>query len=204
MTRDAHEKSPAPPEPPARRGLRLVDLLILLAASAFPILLGLTNDSRGLIADASYLLECAGGFEPTSRLWWVDLRHRSFGPGRLIESMAAEMALVLGTILIPSTFAMVLIRLRPPRPDRRELLCQPGFIATVAAGLGMLLIPAGWAYAGRFAPAWVVPAMVTLAWLALAIGRGWRPERSWVDRTGRAVGLAWLAMAPSIVWPFRE
>jgi hypothetical protein len=30
------------------------------------------------------------------------------------------------------------------------------------------------------------------AWLALALAGWWRPEPSWVDRLGRALGLGWL------------
>jgi hypothetical protein len=31
------------------------------------------------------------------------------------------------------------------------------------------------------------------AWLALALGGRWRPEPSWIDRLGRAVGWLWIA-----------
>ena len=34
------------------------------------------------------------------------------------------------------------------------------------------------------------------AWLTLAIGRRWRPEPSWVNRWGRAIGVFWLLMIP--------
>ncbi len=33
------------------------------------------------------------------------------------------------------------------------------------------------------------------AWLALAMAGRWRPERSWVDRLGRAIGVFWIAAA---------
>jgi len=33
------------------------------------------------------------------------------------------------------------------------------------------------------------------AWLALAMAGRWRPERSWVDRLGRAIGVFWIASA---------
>jgi hypothetical protein len=37
---------------------------------------------------------------------------------------------------------------------------------------------------------------VAAAWLTLAIGRRWRPEPTWVDRSGRAIGFFWLLMIP--------
>jgi hypothetical protein len=37
---------------------------------------------------------------------------------------------------------------------------------------------------------WAVTAVVG-SWLALAISRRWRPERSWIDRAGRILGLYW-------------
>lgn len=201
MTQNADEKSPAPP---ARRGLRLVDLLILVAASAFPVLLGITQHVRMLSGHLAYVSGTVGGFDPASAYWWSSLGRIMFGPDRMFESLAIDAGGILGTILVPMTFALILIHLVPPRPDRRDVVGRPGFVGTIAAAIGILLIPAGWAYAGRSAPAWVVPLAVALAWLALATGRGWRQERSWVDRAGRLVGIAWLAMAPLLVWISRE
>ena len=37
---------------------------------------------------------------------------------------------------------------------------------------------------------------VAAAWLTLMIGRRWRPEPSWVDRSGRLIGSFWLLMIP--------
>jgi len=37
--------------------------------------------------------------------------------------------------------------------------------------------------------------VVSGAWIALALARRWRPERSWVDRLGRAIGVFWIAAA---------
>jgi hypothetical protein len=41
---------------------------------------------------------------------------------------------------------------------------------------------------------------VAVAWLMLGIGGRWRPERSWVDRSGRALGALWLMMVPLLYW----
>ena len=41
---------------------------------------------------------------------------------------------------------------------------------------------------------WLSVLPVATAWMALALGRRWRPEPSWVDRTGRALGFAWIGL----------
>ncbi len=36
---------------------------------------------------------------------------------------------------------------------------------------------------------------VAAAWIALAFNGRWRPERSWIDRLGRGLGVFWLGSA---------
>lgn len=46
-------------------------------------------------------------------------------------------------------------------------------------------------------------ACVAAAWAVLALGGRWRPEASWPDRAGRALGFSWLAAAavlPLVRW----
>jgi hypothetical protein len=35
---------------------------------------------------------------------------------------------------------------------------------------------------------------VLVVWLLLAVQRGWRSERSWIDRLGRFVGVIWIVI----------
>jgi hypothetical protein len=42
---------------------------------------------------------------------------------------------------------------------------------------------------------------VLVAWLVLVLNNMWRPEPSWVDRLGRAMGAFWVATIPVFVWP---
>ena len=35
---------------------------------------------------------------------------------------------------------------------------------------------------------------VLASWVTLVAGRRWRPEPSWVDRLGRALGLLWVLL----------
>jgi hypothetical protein len=51
-----------------------------------------------------------------------------------------------------------------------------------------------------------VAAAVAGAWLTLVLAGWWRPERSWIDRFGRALGFAWIGVsliyhgAPLLGW----
>ena len=36
--------------------------------------------------------------------------------------------------------------------------------------------------------------VVALAWLIMALGGWWRPERSWIDRLGEVLGASWIVM----------
>lgn len=40
-----------------------------------------------------------------------------------------------------------------------------------------------------------IPQAVAAPWLIMALGRWWRPEKSGIDRLGRALGAAWLLVA---------
>jgi hypothetical protein len=111
------------------------------------------------------------------------------------------------------TFAalLVVLRLQSPRPRRRRLMIQPGFVACLAS-LVSLLLEVGCGVFFRmvhtFAPdekfvydasvfwRWGVsapPAFVVGAWSGLWLSGRWAPEGSWIDRAGRALGLFWAA-----------
>jgi hypothetical protein len=108
------------------------------------------------------------------------------------------------------SWAIVIMRLCPPRPALWRVGRQPGFVACLAVGVFSLTrwcyeIPE---YIGHLDnvklisfinlfvlaswPFFVCPAII-VAWLTLALGGNWRPEASWIDRLGRALGIVWLA-----------
>lgn len=121
--------------------------------------------------------------------------------------------------LVASSIAILALRLRRPRPVFRQLLRQPGFIASLAvlfaittaattAGLRILasLFPM---LAGRSIVSGiglkpliyftmnmgVGGTFVALVWIVAVLGGRWAAERSWIDRAGRAIGWLWILYA---------
>jgi hypothetical protein len=179
----AQEIKPLGLSPPGHsRRFSLLDAMILVAAVA--VWLTLTRH----FATKSNLVS----------IW--DLSSRGW-----IRILNYQIALLLCVL----SLAIIALRLRSPRPSRRRLWSQPGFLACVAAVLGVFLqalekgigrharlnwwggrdgflmafLWVEWPYAG--------PA-VAGAWLALAWSRRWRAEPSMIDRLGRLIGICWL------------
>ena len=96
---------------------------------------------------------------------------------------------------------------------------QPGFVACLAASL-VLFVGGGMFFSGvsrNPALPWrglfvsdtffyllqpleraEVGFAVAASWLVLIVGRRWRPEPSWIDRCGRAVGAYWIMLVPIV------
>ncbi len=106
--------------------------------------------------------------------------------------------------------ALLIMRLRRPRPHWRSISRQPGAVACAAGTTAILpgsLILLSRDLFGEVAvpsPAlepgdWKVlessvPLAVLAAWVALALSGRWRSERSWIDRTGRVLGFYWVIL----------
>jgi hypothetical protein len=113
---------------------------------------------------------------------------------------------LIGLLLFFLSSACLLIRLRPPRPARRRLWCQPGFAACAAAVLGVVINKMAWVISNHARlGGWGLFDMlvswrnwpcsgpaVAGAWLALIVAGCWRAERSGIDRLGRVLGACWL------------
>jgi hypothetical protein len=99
--------------PRMTRSFLISDALILVAATA----LGLTGCRFWLSA---------------SKMGWGDLWPA--GEGLWLSALGAIP--VASILLLSWTIAVCLLRLREPRPRRRQLWCQPGFLAGVAAIFG--------------------------------------------------------------------
>jgi hypothetical protein len=124
---------------------------------------------------------------------------------------------VIGIFSMGLAFALIVVRAIRPRPRWRAVFRQPGTSACLAILAHMLMIflfslrynmsrhgigswPPRLEFSmsdNRFGGAWVV-----VAWTTLALARAWRPEPSWIDRSGRVLGvvaiLHWLRWA--LIW----
>jgi len=149
-----------------------------------------------LEAKAGYFCqELKGATWENGRIWFL-----LFGRPGLAEAMGFGCLLVLLPFLMCWTAALLAMRLRQPRPSWREVARQPGLWSCVAPLVALFAVP-WWAYFGIHVPPVILPSSVAIVWLALALSREWRPERSWIDRAGRVTGLIWLATAlPCIYW----
>jgi hypothetical protein len=185
----------------ARRRMTLLDVMILAGATA----LGLASVQLGgpMEVDAAKFLAwpvAPSGY--STKRWLVPY---------------AERAVPFLPCLAAWTGAFLVTRLRGPRPRWRRLVLQPGFVGAVAV-LAVLAVEApmlvwgakidgrfGWSSPDRVArfvqngvvllahhAGWAV----AVAWLTLALGGRWRPERSWVDRCGRVLGCVWIMIGP--------
>lgn len=107
------------------------------------------------------------------------------------------------------TVALLVLRLRRPRPARLRLWRQPGAAALLAsasvlglmtAGSAVLLARVGWPSIDDLiwnngAPLFPLPGAAVLGvWITLAASGRWKAERSWIDRSGRAAGAAWVLL----------
>jgi hypothetical protein len=98
--------------------------------------------------------------------------------------------------LLVWTISLLVLRLRQPRPEWRGLWRQPGWCGCFAAVAAWAVGLAVEALLEWPAPTVVIPLAVVLAWLVLGLTRKWSAEPSWIDRAGRCLALAWIAMIP--------
>jgi hypothetical protein len=186
------------------------------------------------ISDALILVAATGVGLAGCRFWfwatqtgWADLWPS--GEISLLAGLWAAALLVLpiaSIFLLSWTTAILLLRLRAPRPRRRHLWCQPGFLACVATvfvfagkavAVGLLVVAfvltegsaepwrsgqwsvfaelAYFEFSVPFGPQANVGAAVLLLWLVTWASGRCRPEPSWVDRSGRMIGAAWVCLS---------
>ncbi len=137
----------------------------------------------------------------------------------LLWMFAEEWARLLWPSLVCWTVALLVIRLRSPRP--RRLFARPGMVACSTVVL-ILLVEAIWLPmllwvmarhgVGDELPMIVmrcysngVPILglgVIVAWSTLLVNRRWCPEPSGIDRLGRVVGCLWIAATLATLMDF--
>jgi hypothetical protein len=143
-----------------------------------------------------------------------------------LKHWADESNVVLGAL----STALLICRLRRPRPRRRRLWLLPGTITALAAALVSLQLfaeslaaavslwlrsldpaspqhgevpfpPVLFEFEVHYLSAWESVAWgVGLPWLVMFLGGRWRPEASWVDRLGRALGVCWIGLFLALQW----
>jgi hypothetical protein len=202
------ETSPARPR--MTRSFRISDGLVLVAATAF-----------GLAGYRFWLSVTKNGL----RDLWPTGNENESALGGLWHGAVGAIP-VSSILLLSWTTAVLVLRLRAPRPRLRRLWCQPGFLACAAAvfvfvwkclGVGLLaaaevltaspaqlskisygsllseLLHAMLIYA--FAPQANVGGAILLLWLVTSASGRCRPEPSWVDRSGRMLGVVWVGIS---------
>lgn len=179
----------------SRRSFNLADGLILIAATAVAF---------GLIRGMAHVFEDVV-------LWRPRIDAKSFG--QITEIVGLCLLLIGSPCLAAWTPAVLLLRLRHPRPNRRKLLMQPGTMAcltgTCALGLALVVAVTTWVISclARGSMREVSAPFVLLytaievgtatlwAWITLALLGRWRPEPTWLDRFGRFIGISWILIA---------
>jgi hypothetical protein len=191
---------------PIARSFRMSDGLLLMLATG----VGLLVASDALGRNRYWIEEAWEGLQSPDAGWDGLWELREYGYR------------IFRPILLAWTAAIVVLRLRRPRPSRRRLWRQPGFVACFAVTFALafwwagLAVPIVLATAGELSqatepdrfrewieyPAWAWDQHQTEAFdPALAIGVAClasravgrpRPEPSWIDRAGRLMGAIWL------------
>jgi hypothetical protein len=174
------------PDDPHRK-FSLADAMVLVAATAPGLILLRTASDLGLFNLSS---------NPKSP------------PGRLfIEYLSTSSGCVLGSL----TFAVLVLCLHRPWPNRREVIGRPGFVACAAAAAAAFL-PLAYFVVGLTSPTdlgSITPmyfnimlaqfthgagAMIIGAWIALALVGRWQPGPTWKDWLGCVIGACWICI----------
>lgn len=124
---------------------------------------------------------------------------------------AVEIASIFGVpILGVWSLAFVVIRLRRPRPAFRQLMREPGFVATSIATILFLAstaIAAELHFIGAAETEFVVFLSPLQVGPSIAITwcfywrAGWcRRGRGWIDRAGRLLGWVWIVAGVACAW----
>ena len=191
---------------PKPRPLMVADILTLTAATA----VGIAGTRH------------AWGPCRFSWFWGLD---EGWSAGATLRRLTVLVVLLLPG-LAAGTAAVMVARFTPPRPSRRRIALQPG---SAACGAALLVLTAEaicqaatllhmeasqghlgvtWRMSGfakwfhmhvLFMASHSVSVAVIAAWALLSLSRRGRPEPGWIDRTGRALGVCWIAIA-LLVW----
>lgn len=187
---------------PTRRSLTLRDAVVLVAATGMSLWLARLR----VLPMLTVRLDSAIGE----------------GSIRAVLGALLERLPELNPLLVVYAPTLVFLRLRKPRPSCRRLAVQPGFAACCAIvlvyvtggclhTLGQVLSPSYghpiatkvhslvWVWNVLYTHQVIAGYAVASVWLMLLLGGRWRPEPSWLDRMGRALGLCFIASVPGMI-----
>jgi hypothetical protein len=128
-----------------------------------------------------------------------------FNPVRPLPTGFWPWLIRLLAVLVVASLALLVLRLRQPRPSRWRCFRQPGTAACVAsifsASLSVLrnvmdVNPYSIANPLAFYICGLdrIGSSVVLVWLTLALAGAWRPAPDWIDRSGRVLGVILIAV----------
>ena len=117
-------------------------------------------------------------------------------PDALGFALAQDVYFLAFPFLILWSSYVLVSRFIRPCPPWSAVFRQPGWWACFAAIMGAVLGMALETQTGLLVPSAIVPATVVVAWLALALSMKWKAEPSWIDRSGRLLGLLWAGTIP--------
>jgi glucan phosphoethanolaminetransferase (alkaline phosphatase superfamily) len=190
----ADSQTPSPAPGSSTRPMRLSDLMILIVATA----IGITWLRSRTYSTAEFGLFQQRNPNSIAVAWLL-------GPLYQVRWWATP-------ILAPLTLAIGTIWLIPPRPSLGRLLRRAGWVVAplvaIVFGLQWVIVgshsyihnaSAWWVMetSATYGQDWVGPSIL-FAWLALALLALVVPRptsRSWLDSTGRGLGVAWV-----VVW----
>ena len=181
---------------PSPRPFRLSDALVLIAAAAlgFAVIKFVDTLNDGLFRRGEF-----SEHFPDNWIDWVMDWNR----------FLTACCLVVALMVTPLSLALLGLRLLKPRSRLRRIWRQPGAVACLTCLLPLVLLGltlGGQAIVGRsvgiawrdidFTATYQAGAgFGTLAvWIVLWLGRIGRPEKSWIDRSGRVLGVVMIAL----------
>lgn len=211
---EASPGGPCPPHEGTPRSRRFDSRDGLILSMAAVVAIGLVVSARTPVGTPGVVVGVMTGIAPGD----------SPRPARAaVADVVARATQIARPFLMTWTPAVLVLALRRPRPPGRRLLRRPGIAAAAAATpvlaavvLGYGLTSAWGAWKASLPPpifnratpteellvgldyivadsAYAAKA-VAGAWLLMALGGWWRPDRHWIDRLGRALGAAWLVV----------
>jgi hypothetical protein len=175
-----------------------------------------STSRRFQISDLLILVAVTGLGLGGCRLWLLP-----FEETRITLEIGTSLCSIL---LFVWTMALLLLRLGANRPRRRRLWCEPGFLACVTVGfayawnaarMGLLFVSLFWTDPAQLSRLTLLEVATALTWRILVpyFGRGpdigcailivwfvtwasgrFRPVSNWIDRAGRVLGAAWVAL----------